>query len=248
MIIPSRILNILHIEFDVVFLIGFLILLIVKKRYMTLLFGLAGGVLYFVVDWGIFYKIMGTRQIFFNGADMREDGKIFFLLWLSMSYGITNFAWIWLWLRRDKHLLEFSAYILIGWLSIAIAATGLGGNLDKITIRRGTDSFHAVMALYLLLSYAIVIVINLVNKRGTKLPILWMLAIGILVQFGWEAALLLGGVREGYNALDAVRTLVVDSLIETNPAVPTIYLLQYLLYKRRGEDLTKPSAREMIGG
>ena len=240
MITPSRILNPLHIGFDIAFLIVFLILLLIKKRNMTVLFGLVGGIIYFLVDWGIFYKVMGTRELFVNGAEMSETGKALFLLWLSMSYGITNFAWIWLWLKRDKHLVEFSAYILIGWLAIAVAATGLGGSLDQITIRRGTNSFHAFMAIFLVLSYGAVIVFNMVNKKGIKLPILWMLAIGILVQLGWETALLLGGVRSaGYSAFEAMRTLVVNSLIETNPAVPSIFLYQYLLYKWRGEDLKR---------
>lgn len=30
------------------------------------------------------------------------------LLWMSMSYGFTNFTWIWLWLNKDKHLFEWS--------------------------------------------------------------------------------------------------------------------------------------------
>ena len=242
MITPSRVLNPLHIGFDIAFLLVFIVLLIVKKKYMTLLFGLAGGVIYFLVDWGIFYKIMGTREIFLNGVNMGEGGKFWFLLWLSISYGLTNFAWIWLWLRKDKYLKEFSAYILIGWLAIAVAATGLGANLSQITIRRGTDKFHAFMAIFLALSYGSVIVFNMVNKKGIKLPILRMLAIGILVQLGWETALLLGGVRSaGYGAYEAIRTLVVNSLIETNPAVPCIFLFQYLLYKWRGEDLKKPA-------
>ena len=248
-IIPSRILNPLHIGFDIVFLLGFIILLIVKKRYMTLLFGLAGGVAYFLVDWGIFYKIMGTREIFFDGAVMGEGGKFWFLMWLSMSYGITNFAWIWLWLRRDKHLKEFSLYILIGWLSVAVAATGLGGELSQISISRGTGIFHAVMAIYLVLAYGAVIVFNLFNKKGKKLPLMWMLAIGILVQLGWEVALLLGGVRSpGFSPYEAIQTLVINSLIETNPAVPSILLFQYLLYKWRGEDLKKPAQGTMLEG
>jgi hypothetical protein len=223
MITPTRIMNPLHITFDIVFLIGFLILLFVKRRHMTLLFGFAGGIIYFLVDWGIFYKIMGTRTILINGVNMSEAGKILFLLWLSMSYGMTNFAWICLWLKRDEYLKEFSIYILVGWVAIAISATDLGANLSQIQLSRGTGIFHAVMALYLILSYCTVVVFNLVNKKGTKLPILWMLAIGILVQFGWEAALLLGSVRSaGYSPFEAIRTLVVNSLIETNPAVPSI--------------------------
>jgi len=232
--------NPLHISLDIIFLIGFLVLLFVKRKHMTLLFGLAGGVLYFLVDWGIFYKVMGTRALHINGVEMSEFGKVLFLFWLSMSYGITNFAWIWLWLRRDEYLKEFSVYILVGWLAVAIAATDLGSNLSQITLSRGTGIFHSVMALYLFIAYGAVIIFNIVNKKGIKLPVLWMLAIGILVQLGWEAALLLGGIRSvDYSAFEAIRTLVVNSLIETNPAVPSILLFQYLLYKWRKEDLSR---------
>lgn len=237
-IIPSRILNPLHIILDVVFLLILMFLLLKKKRYMTLLFGIAGGIIYFIVDWGIFYKIMGTREIFLNGINMSEPGKFLFLLWLSMSYGITNFCWIWLWLKKDDNLKEFSLYILIGWLAVAVAATGLGSNLNQITIRRGTEKFHAFMAIFMAAAYGSVILYNLLNKKGKKLPLLRMLAIGILVQLGWETALLLGGVRSvGYSAFDTISTLIVNSLIETSPAAPVIFGLQILIYRWCGEDL-----------
>ena len=60
------------------------------------------------------------------------------------------------------------------------------------------------------------------------------LAIGILVQFGWEAGLLLGGIRSaGFTAWeDKLRTLLVNSLLETNLGMPYIYLI-YLAYSRR---------------
>lgn len=40
-IIPSRIINPLHIVFDLIFLFIFICMLIKKKHYMTLLFGIA---------------------------------------------------------------------------------------------------------------------------------------------------------------------------------------------------------------
>lgn len=101
-IIAQRVFNTLYIYLDIVFLIGFCALLIIKKRYLTFLFAIAGGVLYMIVDYGIFHLAMHSRSI--------EGGDLFWvLLWMSMSYGITNFAWIWLWMSKDKHLLEWSS-------------------------------------------------------------------------------------------------------------------------------------------
>lgn len=62
----------------------------------------------------------------------------------------------------------------------------------------------------------------------------WLLACGILVQFGWEAGLLIGGIRSaGFATLaDKLRPLIVNSLLETNLGMPYIYLI-FLAYTRR---------------
>lgn len=55
------------------------------KKYLALLFGLGGGLLYFLVDYGGFYLLLHTRTV--EGAD-----PFWFLLWLSMSYGLHQFC------------------------------------------------------------------------------------------------------------------------------------------------------------
>lgn len=220
-IIPSRQLNKLYILLDICFLISLLTLLLIKKRYVAILFGLFGGILYFVVDYGIFYKALGTRVV--NGAN-----PFWFLLWLSMSYGFTNFVWIWLWLDRDKNLLEWSVYIPIGWISVALIAANFGKPFGEISISRGTGSYHGVMALILFISYGIVIAHNmLVKEKNQKWPLVWMLAIGILVQFSWEFILLITGIRSaGFGPL------IVNSLIETNLGIPIIYFIYLFVTKK----------------
>lgn len=84
-VVPARSLNYLYIWLDIAFLVLFTALLVWRKKYLTVLFALAGGVLYFIVDYGIFYLALGTREVY--GANPAA-----FLLWLSMSYGMTNFA------------------------------------------------------------------------------------------------------------------------------------------------------------
>ena len=227
-IVAQRQFNALYIWLDVCFLVFFCALLFFNRRYMTLLFALAGGVLYMIVDYGIFHLLLGTRSI--------EGGNLFWvLLWMSMSYGITNFAWIWLWFSKDKRLLEWSLLICVWWLAAPMLAQTFGQNMPVIVIRRTTGSYHGYMALILALSYFSAIVWNLRQKDEEKrFPLLWMLAIGILVQFGWEAGLLLGGIRSaGFeNFSDKLLTLVTNSLLETNLGLPYIYAI-FLAFSAR---------------
>lgn len=87
-IIARRQFQLLYIALDVIFLCVFAFLLFKKKKYMTLAVGFVMGIVYMLVDYGIFNLLLGTRSI--------SDGHSLFwvLLWMSMSYGFTNFTWI----------------------------------------------------------------------------------------------------------------------------------------------------------
>ena len=98
------------------------------------------------------------------------------------------------------------------------------------------------MALILFVGYLGLIAWNLWRKdKETRVNIPWLLAIGILVQFGWEAALLLGGVRSaGFEVFsDKILTLVVNSLLETNLGMPYIYFIFIAFSSRFTEQLKK---------
>ena len=103
-ITPTRNFNLLYIILDSIFILFLLIMLVVKKRYFTTLFALFGGVLYFIVDFGYFYLLSHSRQIMIDDVIQNDLVTGLILFWMSMSYGITNFAFIWLCLRKDKHL------------------------------------------------------------------------------------------------------------------------------------------------
>jgi hypothetical protein len=215
----SRELNSLYIMLDIVFLLLFGFLLLAKKKHFTFFFGVAGGLIYFIVDYGIFYLLLGTREVI--GAD-----PMLFLLWLSMSYGFTNFVWIWLFLDKDKNILDWSLLILIGWFSIALISQGFGSSFATISISRGTTSYHGAMAIMLIFGYLFVIVKNLMNENEPKIPILRLIFIGIIVQFSWEAVLLISGIRPmGF------KPLIINSLLETNLGLPYLYFIHRFLKK-----------------
>ena len=60
-VIAQRVFNPLYIYLDIVFLVGLCALLAVKKKFLTLLWGIAGGILYMIVDYGIFHLLTHSK-------------------------------------------------------------------------------------------------------------------------------------------------------------------------------------------
>ncbi len=233
-VIAKRVFSHLYIYLDIVFLVALIVMLTVKKRYLTLIFGLFGGVLYMIVDYGIFHLAMHSRHI--------EGGNLFWvLLWMSMSYGITNFVLIWTWISKDKHTVEFTLFILVWWIAAPMLAQSFGGSLPNVTIWRETKGYHGYMALILLLGYAGAIIYNLIQKDATKrFPLLRLLLIGIAVQFCWEFSLLVGGIRsDGFGWEQKLNTIVVNSLLETNLGAVPIYCIYIAVTAKFTENLKK---------
>lgn len=235
-VIARRQFDPLYIWLDIGFLVLLAVLLLVKKKYATLLVGVLAGILYMLVDYGIFHLVCHARSI--------SPGYSLFwvLLWMSMSYGFTNFTWIWLWISKDKHLFEWTLLILGWWFCCPLITRTFGRGENLVTIERSTGSYHGYMALILFAGYLIVILWNLMQKsRERRIHIPWLLAIGILVQFGWEAGLLLGGVRSaGFVDLsDKLAPLIVNSLLETNLGMPYIYGI-FIAVSRKYTECLKP--------
>lgn len=223
---PSRVFHLAYIVLDIIFLLLLSGILLRARRRMALLIGLAGAVVYFLVDYGIFFQIMGTRVV--TGAD-----PFWLLLWLSASYGFTNFVWIWLWLDRDGHALEWSVLIVAGWLATALLGQSLGAGSPEITISRGTGMYHGFMAVVLFAGYAYLCVRNVMTRRE-KYPLPWILGIGLLVQFAWEFVLLITGIRA-----PEFGPVIVNSLLETNLGLPYLFLIHRALNSRWNEDLSR---------
>lgn len=234
-----------YIALDTVFLLVLAGLLLWKKRRMAALVGGIMGVVYFIVDYGVFHLICHSRSI--------EGGSLFWtLLWMSMSYGFTNFAWIWLALDKDEYLIEWSLLILCWWFCCPMLAQLIGFGQMPIVIQRTTGAYHGWMAAILFAGYLLAVVRNLgESDRKCRIDLLRLSAIGIAAQFAWEAALLLGGIRSaGLDFAEKLRPLIVNSLLETNLGMPYVYLIFVALTRRftpalaRREDV--PSFRERI--
>lgn len=233
-IIAKRVFSPLYIYIDIAFLLLFSIGLIYKKKYLTFLWSLFGGILYMIVDYGIFHLLLHQR--FIEGADL-----FWVLLWMSMSYGMTNFALLWLWIGKDEHAIEFTLAIFLWWLAAPMIASGFDTSSKLITIWRETDGYHGYMALILFISFSAAILYNLIQKEKAKrFPLLRILIIGISVQFSWEFFLLIGGIRsDGFPLEEKITTMIVNSLLETNLGGVMIFTIFTFITKNFRENLSK---------
>lgn len=225
-IIALRCFQPVYILLDSMFLLLLAGLLIWKKKYMTFLVGVLFGFVYLAVDYGCFHLLHHSRHI-------TEGYSLFWVLvWMSMSYGFTNFTWIWLALSKDKHLKEWTLLILLWWFVCPMLAASLGHAEVPITISRTTTEYHSGMAVFLFISYLAVIIWNMMQpKEEWKFSIKRLLFIGIGVQLAWETALLLGGIRSAVFSDwgQKMRILITNSLLETNLGLPACMVL-YLWY------------------
>lgn len=239
-VVAQRVFEPFYMWLDIAFLVVFAGLLLYKKKYTTVIVGFLAGILYQVVDYGIFHLATHSRSI-------SEGHSLFWvLLWMSMSYGFTNFAWIWLWISKDKNLFEWTILILGWWLCCPLLTQTFGPHDDYITIQRTTGAYHGWMALILFVGYLGLIIWNVTRKKKSeRVNIPWLLAIGILVQFGWEIGLYLGGIRsaELSSIEEKIAPMIINSLLETNLGMPYIFVIFIAVSRRYKEKFGKRSRR-----
>ena len=235
-IIARRQFDPMYIWLDIAFLVLYAALLVWKRKCMTVIVGLVFGAVYMLVDYGIFHLLTRSREIF-NGYSMFGV-----LLWMSVSYGFTNFSWIWLWISKDKNLFEWSLLILCWWFCCPMLSQTFSCGAAPVIIQRTTGAYHGYMALILFAGYLMLVIWNMSRKEPRqRVNIPRLLACGILVQLGWEAALLLGGIRsQGFETLESkLLTLAVNSLLETNLGMPYIYFIFIAITSRFTEELKR---------
>lgn len=242
-IIPSRSFNMTYIIFDIIFLAFFITMLVIKKKYLTLLFACLGVLIYIGVDFGIFYCATHTRYITCNGNELPAWGYFLFLFWFSASYAIPNFTFIWMALSKDKHFWLFTI-LSVGWWFV-VPTLSQFGNMDcfkdsfmswTLTTSRQTGNFHWVMGAFLVVGYGVLISYFLIkdktNLKQNIKTVLLLNLIGITCQLSWELPLLIYGIRPMNET--AIPTLIINSLIETNSGMPYFFVLHILITKKLG--------------
>lgn len=212
----------LYIAIDLAWFAIYLALLLWFKKFIPVCVGLIAGVIYFAVDYGIFYHLTGSRSV--EGAD-----PLWFLFWMSMTVGFTNFAWMWILLSRDRYSVEWSLLTVMGFFGVAILAQSFGADFATIKAWRTTSSYHGYMMLILMFGYTLLIARNL-SGRYEQINLLWLISIGVGIQLSWEVILFVTKVRPV-----EINSIVVRSLLETNLGMPYAWLIHQAVQSKWGQ-------------
>jgi hypothetical protein len=139
---------------------------------------------------------------------------------------------------------EWSLLPILGWVAVAQLSSSFEAGFTEISVSRGVR-YHGVMAAILLAGYLVVIIRNLRGRERVSIP--WLMAIGIGVQFAWEAALLISGIRP-----PQWQPIVINSLIETNCGMPILYFVHRFISQRVDDatptDQVKPATNGVSTG
>lgn len=237
---PTRNFSLAYVILDSIFVIFFVSFLFFRKKYVTGIFSLIGGILYFLVDFLIFYLALGSRVIYISSSDVFNTADAFItcmiLLWMSLSYGILDFAFIWLWLSYDKKALQYTFLIVIWWICCPLIASfidNLCPNMIYIMTTRSTMKYHGVMGIIMVVGYFFLIIKDILYKE--KIPLVRLFVIGFMAQFLWEFILFIFNIRSLNYSDDFIRvisTMLQDSLVETNLGMPYLYLINKAVSKR----------------
>ncbi len=130
--------------------------------------------------------------------------------------------------------MKWSILIISGYLAVAFISQIFGDSFHPISISRGTDSYHRVMAIILVGGYLYLMIRNIRAGKNSdaKVNLFRLMMIGIGVQFAWEFALLISGIRPLL-----IKPLIINSLVETNLGMPLIYLIHLAVTRYYPENL-----------
>jgi len=209
-----------YIIFDLIFLAIFAFLLIKSKKKIALLAFFAGGLLInFFIDWGIWLH-SGVREISLPSNFI--GGTILFFLWFSLSYGV-EYAYVFLMFDKKTKKINWTLFIFISWILIALLSQLIPINDAEITTIRHMGNFRLLRVLIVLFGYSLLFILKYKPKR-----ILYLFFVGFLIHFMMEFSLLITGIRPGSFLI-----LLENSLIEFNMGVPFFYLIYDKILKKR---------------
>lgn len=219
--IVTRTFGVDFIIFDLVFIALWVGLLIRKRYYSPIKWGLAGWLIYIFIDYILWYRIMGSRH--YTGS---INPQIFFL-WFCFSPGFVQFSYVIVMFEKRSRreivfwtLLFYGGWTITGLLSQWIP---LEDTLIRVSRDMGQGNQRWIMGLMALLN--LVIGIALVKwKKISWNDLLYLFITGTLVEFALEFSLLASGIRleQGQWSLG---TMIVNALTEFNCGIVTMYIL-----------------------
>lgn len=218
-VIGSKTLSNLFIYLNFIWIILFVVILVMKKRYLALIVGMVGGILLYI--------------LFYSGLRIRVSTSMNILL-VSLGYGFSIFSWLWLLLDKDGRDVEWSIISIMGLFIVCYLSYGSAKLGIVSAIEKNLTSLYGWMALMMVVGYLYLSIRNMSGSAQERVDILNLLTMGFIIQFSRELIFLFTNIRRL-----GVEALMFNSIIKINSILPFIYLLHRFIIRRFDETLIR---------
>jgi len=219
--IVTRTFGVDFIFFDLLFLVIWISFLVYKKYHSAILWGIAGWIIYLIIDYLIWYRLSGTRH--YEGP---LNPHIFFL-WFCFSPGFVQFSYVIVMFekRNVREILFWTFLFYAGWTLTGLLSQWLHFDDDLIRISRdmGKGNQRLIMVSLAVLNFLIGVLLIALRKLTWK-HLIYLFLVGTLVELALEFSLFVSGIRieQGQWSLSM---MTVNALTEFNCGIVTMYLL-----------------------
>ncbi|MBN1329975.1 MAG: hypothetical protein JXA54_10925 [Candidatus Heimdallarchaeota archaeon] len=232
--VVARIFDIDFIYLDLILVSIWIVLLLVRRRFKELLFGLFGyGVVHFT-DAVLWYTIKETRIIEGSAIDTGIIGPHLFLAYFSFTYGMIMFSFAPLMFNKTIHYLEKILWAVLlygGWLAIGLISQAVNWNELELIISRDMTTSRLGQILMAVIGYLILLIWKIISEFTDAFPfnlmktVKWwyfgiLITVGIFIHFSMESTLWIANIRPS----DWV-VLITNSLLEFNTGIPILFAM-----------------------
>ena len=215
---------------DLLFTIIWIVILYKKGYIKPLIFGLMGIGINFLIDYGIWYSIMGIRTV--EGLPIWMSPFAFFV-YFSITYGMMQYSYVQVMFtnrpeqpeeqkkeRIQMAILFFGGWLLIGYLSVFAPINDI-----EVTVTRTMTNQRIIEVFVVIAEFALLGILAYKKKFGIDWKIIgYIFFVGFFVHFSMEFTLFLPGIRQS-----SLFDLVFNSLLEFNMGAPILYLMLHVL-------------------
>ncbi|TFH10032.1 MAG: hypothetical protein E4H14_03300, partial [Candidatus Thorarchaeota archaeon] len=200
------------------------IVILFKKGYIKpLLFGLMGIMVNFIIDYGIWYSIMGIRTV--EGLPIWISPFSFFV-YFSITYGMMQYSYVQVMFTKKpdqpeqekKERIQMAILFFGGWLLIAYLSVLAPISDIEVTVTRTMTQQRMIEVFVVIAEYTLLGILAYKKKFGINLRTIgYIFFVGFFVHFSMEFTLFLPGIRQS-----SLFDIVFNSFFEFNMGAPIL--------------------------
>ncbi len=219
--IVTRTFGLDFIIFDLLFLACWITLLIRKKYYSPIRWGLAGWLIYILIDYLLWYRIMGSRH--YSG---KLNTELFFA-WFCFSPGFVQFSYVIVMFekRSTREIIFWTVLFYCGWTLVGLMSKWipLEDTVIRVSRNMGQGNQRWIMGGMALLNLLLGIILVKWQKISWK-DLIYLFLTGTLVEFALEFSLLASGIRLEQGQW-SFSMMFINALIEFNCGIILMYII-----------------------